>query len=158
MRTSHAEAEVIRDMVEHNLSGYDYSLGIITPYRNQRRLIEGYIRRLLKKYKWSEDMEEDILTVHRSQGRESDVVLYSITDTFKEKSFTDSSDLESGKLINTAVSRAKKLLILVGDADSWLQHSGQLISELFRVAQPCGTEIRFRDYCKDAEEIEEVEK
>lgn len=151
-RTSHAEAKCIRDMVEHNLAGYDYSLGIITPYRNQRQLIDGFIRRLLKKYEKTEDMEEDILTVHRSQGREWDVVLFSVTDTYDEKSFTNSSDLEARKLINTAVSRAKKLLILVGDANSWLQHTGQLISELFRVAQECGTEIRFRDYCSNINE------
>ena len=101
----------------------------------------------MKKYERTEDMEDDILTVHRSQGREWDVVLFSITDTWNEKYLTDSTRLEAKKLINTAVSRAKKLLVLVGDADSWLQHGGQLISDLFRVAQKCETDIKFRDYC-----------
>ena len=149
-RTNHAEAKCIRAMVEHNLAGYDYSLGIITPYKNQRRLIDGSIRRLLKKYERTEDMEDDILTVHRSQGREWDVVLFSITDTWNEKYLTDSSRLEAKKLINTAVSRAKKLLVLVGDADSWLQHGGQLISDLFRVARKCETDINFRDLCRES--------
>ena len=48
------------------------------------------------------------------------MVLFSITDTWNEKYLTDSTRLEAKKLINTAVSRAKKLLVLVGDADSWL--------------------------------------
>ena len=75
-----------------------------------------------------------------------DVVLFSITDTYREKWLTNSSRLESLNLINTAVSRAKKLLVLIGDADSWMQHGGQLISDLFRVAQECGTDIHFSDY------------
>jgi hypothetical protein len=157
-RTNHVEAKCIRAMVEHNLAGYEYSLGIITPYKNQRRLIDGSIRRLLKKYERTEDMEDDILTVHRSQGREWDVVLFSVTDTWNEKCLTDSNRLEAKKLINTAVSRAKKLLVLVGDADSWLQHGGQLISDLFRVAQKCDTEIRFSDYCTGAMRNEEVDR
>ena len=144
-RISHTESRCIRDIVEHNLSRMG-SIGIITPYKYQRLLTEGYIHRLLKKYEITEDMDDDILTVHRSQGREWDIVLFSMTDCYDEKFYTNSSRLESLKLINTAVSRAKKLLILIGDADSWKPHREQLITNLLQVAQECGTEIRFEDY------------
>lgn len=150
-RISHTESRCIRALIEHNLYHPDYSLGIITPYRKQRRVLDDSIRRLLKKYEITDDMDEDILTVHRSQGREWDVVIFSVTDHYDERWSTDTTRRETNalKLINTAVSRARKMLVLVGDADSWIQHDGQLISDLFRVAQPCSTDIHFREYCTE---------
>ena len=138
-RISHSEARCIRTLAEHNLSRPDYTMGIITPYRKQRRLLSETMDRLYKKYRLEdEDMEEDIVTVHRSQGREWDVVLFSVTDCFEEKYLTDTvRNLQALKLINTAVSRAKKMLVLIGDAEDWKGKPGQLISELFAV----GTEI-----------------
>ena len=83
-------------------------------------------------------MEDDIVTVHRSQGREWDVVLFSVTDCFDEKYLTDTvKNRQALKLINTAVSRAKKMLVIIGDAEDWKGKPNQLISELFAV----GTEI-----------------
>ena len=69
---------------------------------------------------------------------EWDIVLFSVTDVFDEAHFTDTvRNSQAKKLINTAVSRAKKMLVLVGDAEDWKGRPGQLISELFAV----GTEI-----------------
>lgn len=113
-------------------------MGIITPYRKQRRLLSETMERLYRKYRREdEDMEDDIVTVHQSQGREWDIVLFSVTDAFDEMYFTNSRKQEALKLINTAVSRAKKMLVLIGDADDWKGKNGQMISELFAV----GTEI-----------------
>lgn len=138
-RISHSEAACIRTLMENNLSHLNVTMGIITPYRRQRQLLSDTMDRLLKKHKMEdEDMEDDIVTVHRSQGREWDIVLFSVTDVFDEAHFTDTvRNPQSRKLINTAVSRAKKMLVLVGDAEDWKGRSGQLISELFAV----GTEI-----------------
>ena len=82
--------------------------------------------------------EENILTVHGSQGREWDTVLLSVVDT-QDKWFTDSNRLESNgkKLINTAVSRAKRKLILVCDAAYWEKQSSQLIGHLLSIAAHC---------------------
>lgn len=135
-RISHSEAKAARALVEANLSHLGVTLGIITPYRKQRQLLSDTMDRLYKKYKIEdEDMEDDIVTVHQSQGREWDIVLFSITDCFDEMFFTNSQRSESLKLINTAVSRAKKMLILIGDAEDWKWKSGQLISELFAVGR-----------------------
>ena len=138
-RVSHSEAKCVRTLVEHNLSRPDYTMGIITPYRKQRRLLSETMDRLYKKYRREEeDMEDDIVTVHRSQGREWDVVLFSVTDCFDEKYLTDTvKNRQALKLINTAVSRAKKMLVIIGDAEDWKGKPNQLISELFAV----GTEI-----------------
>ena len=135
-RISHSEAKCARMMMEANLTHYGVSVGIITPYRKQRRLLSETMERLFKKYRIEEeDMEDDIVTVHQSQGREWDIVLFSVTDCFDEMYFTNCRKPESLKLINTAVSRAKKMLILIGDADDWKCKPGQLISELFAVGE-----------------------
>ncbi len=136
-RVSHREARAIRSLMESNLTHYGVTVGIITPYRKQRRLLADSIESLLKKYKIEDDdMVDDIVTVHQSQGREWDIVLFSVTDCFNEAHFTDTVHTPQAlKLINTAVSRAKKMLILVGDAEDWKGRNGQLISELFAVGK-----------------------
>ena len=139
-RVSHAEAKRIREMIQANLYHSWMSVGIITPYVNQRTLLAESIHRLLKKHGMTEDMDDDIVTVHGSQGREWDVVIFSVTDSYREAFLTDSRRPESLKLLNTAVSRARKLLILVGDVSDWKRRPGQLLSELFEIASPAGKE------------------
>ena len=135
-RVSHSEARRIREMIEANLWLGWLSVGVITPYVNQRNLLSESIRRLMKKHGITEDMDDDIVTVHGSQGREWDVVILSVTDSFDESFLTNSRRPESLKLLNTAVSRARKTLILVGDAADWSRRPGQLLSELFGIAKP----------------------
>ena len=88
----------------------------------------------MKKHGLTEDMDDDVVTVHGSQGREWDVVIFSVTDSFQEAFLTNSRRLESLKQLNTAVSRARKMLILVGDVSDWKRRPGQLLSELFGIA------------------------
>ena len=78
---------------------------------------------------------QQILTVHGSQGREWHTVILSVVDTY-DKWFTDSkNELSKGlNLINTAVSRAKKRLIIVGDLNYWHRQQGQLLQGLVAVA------------------------
>ena len=99
------------------------------------------VHRLMKKHGMTEDMDDDIVTVHGSQGREWDVVVFSVTDSFGEVFLTDSRRPESLKLLNTAVSRARKMLVLVGDVSDWKRRPGQLLSELFSIASPAGNEM-----------------
>ena len=95
---------------------------VLTPYRNQERLL-------------SERLKKNVLTVHKSQGREWDTVILSVTDT-KNKYFTDSLNPESKglQLINTAVSRAKKRLVIICDAVYWKTQEGQLIKDLIEIS------------------------
>ena len=145
-RISSSEQRCIRSIMEHNLVHWYYSVGIITPYTKQRNRLAGSMSRLMAKYQRTEDMDDDVVTVHRSQGREWDVVLFSVTDAYDEKWSTDSNRPDALKLINTAVSRARKLLILIGDAADWMKHGDQLIADLFKVAEEVTPEFRFEKY------------
>ena len=104
---------------------------ILTPYRNQLMLLGRHLPRARR--------NQQILTVHGSQGREWHTVILSLVDTY-DKWFTDSqNELSKGlNLINTAVSRAKKRLIIVGDLHFWSRQQGQLLQGLVKV----GTDFR----------------
>ena len=107
------------------------NIGIITPYNKQIKAIKEGIKTTNFSY-------ENILTVHRSQSKEWDTVLFSVVDTWSHW-FTDSVDNDSeGKyIINTAVSRAKKKLIIICDYDYWIGQKKQLISKLLENAEEC---------------------
>ena len=71
--------------------------------------------------------------MHASQGREWDTLIFSPVDNSPGSLwFADSLSAKSrGKsIINTAVSRAKKQLVLVCDRSFWESNRNQLISQL----------------------------
>lgn len=96
---------------------------ILTPYKKQVKLIGQFLPQ--------ERNELKILTVHGSQGREWDTVILSIVDT-SDKWFVDSRiPISKGlNLLNTAVSRAKRRLIIVCDSRYWKSQNGQLVTDL----------------------------
>ena len=72
--------------------------------------------------------EEIVMTIHGAQGREWDTVMLSIVDSSdKEKWFTTVKKQGSnGKMvINTAVSRARKKLVIVCDEDYWRKEANK---------------------------------
>ena len=95
------QAEVIAKEILQNLPKDAGSIGIITPYQNNVRLIRETINR--------DDIKVD--TIHSFQGREMDTIIFSTSDDI----VTDFSD--SPMLINVAVSRAKNRFILVASSD-----------------------------------------
>ena len=121
-RTNLAEIHNIINYVNKNLNE---NIGIITPYKSQ-----------IKEFISKSTLTQEILTVHGSQGREWDTVLFSVVDT-KNKWFTNSLLRKSnGKnVINTAVSRAKRKLIIVCDYKHWITQKHQLIGQLLSVAK-----------------------
>lgn len=123
-RTNPREVEVITDLLLQ-LDTPDFA--ILTPYRNQLQLLGKTYPQLRQR--------QQILTVHGSQGREWHTVILSIVDTH-DKWFTDSQNrISKGlQLINTAVSRAKQRLILIGDIQYWSQQEGQLLQALTQIA------------------------
>lgn len=124
-RLNEAEAQCIKRYVEENFTTAE-NIAILAPYRDQ-------IKRLKQLLPELKD-DNIILTVHKSQGREWDVVIYSVCDIDNglKPWFTDSlNNLSNGiKNINTAVSRAKKQLIVFCNKESWKKNSNQLISGL----------------------------
>ncbi len=95
------QAEMIAKELLPTLTEEAGSIGIITPYQNNVRLIRDTIKR--------DDIKVD--TIHSFQGREMDTIIFSTSDDI----VTDFSD--SPMLINVAVSRAKKHFILVASSD-----------------------------------------
>lgn len=87
---------ICREIIPTLDCSYD-EVGIIAPYRNQ---VEQLSKELY-------NTGIDIATVHKFQGREKDVIILSTVDDIAT-SFSDNPNL-----LNVAISRAKKRLILV---------------------------------------------
>ncbi len=124
-RLNEAEAQCIKKYVEENFD-IDDSFAVLAPYRDQ----VNRLKQILPEYK----DENKILTVHKSQGREWDTVIYSVCDIDNgcRPWFTDSvNSLSNGiKNINTAVSRAKKRLVIFCNKHAWTKNNDQLITGL----------------------------
>lgn len=94
-RYSQRQIDVIRNEILPNYVVDAEKTGIIAPYKNQTEALEREFR------------EIDAATVHKFQGREKDTIIISTVDD-------EISDfVDDPYLINVAVSRAKKKLMLV---------------------------------------------
>ena len=115
--------------------GADFA--ILTPYRAQLKELAKRLPMLVQK---KEDKEDRLLTIHASQGREWDTVILSVVDNSENPPwFMDSTNQKSrGKqIINTAISRARKRLIIIGELDFWIPRGdSQLISKLMLSSEP----------------------
>ena len=97
------------------------SVAILSPYRRQ-------VAALKKALGYG----MDISTIHASQGREWDTVIVSVVES-NNKFFMDSTNVNCNglKIINTAISRAKKELVLVLDYEHWKYcYTEQLIGNI----------------------------
>jgi hypothetical protein len=120
-RLNLVEAVTVLTIAAGMLSRYpDISIGIVTPYAVQARLLKTMARELA--------LDRDrltISTVHRYQGSEVDVVLFSLTDgdpqwsmsTLTRGNLEDWDTDPAPRLLNVALSRARGKFILVGDLD-----------------------------------------
>ena len=126
-RENHAEVEAIGEFLD------DYQLeeeafAIITPYRAQVKALEGAYGNL----------KDNIMTVHKSQGREWDTVILSVADCRLQTRpdplrFTSTKPGSTGiKVINTAGSRAKKRLVIVCDREFWTGKEGEMIGKMVK--------------------------
>ncbi len=127
-RKNSAEKEAIASYIRREHPA-DYI--ILTPYRSQLKLLQ-----------WPRITDPDhILTIHKSQGREWDTVIVSVCDgracnDDKPPRFTSTVQNHRGmQVINTAVSRAKRKLVLVCDTDYWTSIEGELIGDLIQVSR-----------------------
>ncbi len=89
-------------------AGKKLTVAVITPYLAQRKELE---LRLNRKWKALQDVRAG--TVNTFQGRQADVVLYSLVRTGS----AEWRFLADPRLFNVAMSRAKSLLVLVGDLE-----------------------------------------
>lgn len=91
------------------------SIGIVTPYRAQAKLLTELHKDMIGKTKYK-DLPVQIATVHRFQGSECDVIVFDTVDTKPQTSpgyiLTDQN---SERLINVALTRAKGKFIHITD-------------------------------------------
>lgn len=132
-RDNTAEADAIKAFLKRE-SPEPSSLVVLTPYSVQLALIK---RNVGRRYR------DSVMTVHGSQGREWDTVILSVADNgimSREVPFRfTSSETPIGlRVINTAVSRAKRRLIMVCDREFWLAREGELIGGILREVPPEG--------------------
>ena len=127
--TKHSNISECETILKYLRENQEDDVGIITPYVNQRQ-------ELKNRFKGNKAIQDSIMTVHGSQGREWETVIFSVVDT-TEMWFTNSLHPKSDgkKVINTAVSRAKKKLIIVCDAEYWKPMEKQLIGKILSVAE-----------------------
>lgn len=111
---SHNEALTIHKLYKYlHQKSLTQSLGILTPFVNQKKLLQRTIA------------HNDISTIHGSQGREWENVIFSPVGLHYY--LTDSRQTNALFGLNVAISRLKKRLFIVCDLGFWQQQEGQFL-------------------------------
>lgn len=97
---------------ELSLKGERYSVGIIAPYAKQILKLKQEVVPEASSWK---NLSIDIDTVDAFQGKQKDIMIYGMTRT---KSSTPWTFIADRQRLNVAFSRAKRLLILVGNLEA----------------------------------------
>ena len=124
--TAPLEAEYIVDFV---LKNRDRKIGVITPFVNQRRMIQS----LLDERKID---NVNCGTVHAFQGDEKDVILFSLALTGRTSPSTYNWLKGNKELINVATSRAVEQLILVANSTQIGRlHAAEVDDDLYELVE-----------------------
>lgn len=124
--TAPAEMEAI---VDYAVVNKDKMIGIITPFVNQRKLIEAELKK--------RDLSNVVCgTVHSFQGDEKDVVLFSTVLTDETQCGTYEWLKNNKELINVATSRAREKLIVLADSKNLERlHQKDADDDLYELVQ-----------------------
>jgi len=117
---NHAEVEAVVQWVRER-SGEPGTLGVLTPFAPQAELLRSRLRTAFPPETHEELWEERKLVVgavHSLQGDQRDVVLFSTVLTRGADERSTRWLQENPQVVNVAVSRARRLLVLVGHAAS----------------------------------------
>jgi superfamily I DNA and/or RNA helicase len=135
----------VQCLEEAKKSGQELTIGIITPYREQAKLLSKILE--------DNGVEPDrcvASTVHRFQGAEKDIIIFDLVEGIPLKpgkliigGFKDS---EAGKLITVAISRAKGKFILVANSE--------YVKSEFSLNHAMRQLLHIISYWRDSREIE----
>lgn len=131
--TAPAEVDAI---IEYAIANKDKSIGVITPFVNQKKMIEEGIKQ--------ENITNVVCgTVHAFQGDEKDVVLFSTVLTNQTQAGTYNWLKNNKELLNVATSRARDKLIVLADLKNLMRlyHNGDEddLYELIQYVRQNGT-------------------
>jgi ATP-dependent RNA/DNA helicase IGHMBP2 len=120
------------------------TIAILTPYKNQVRLIRDRLRKRFGDAEISDHVE--VWNTHQAQGREWDWVLFSVSDTANLKGnmpyFSDSKNRTGRAVLNTTISRAKQHLRIFLDSAYWEHRKPEsLLTELARFDRDARKEV-----------------
>ncbi|MGM9987995.1 MAG: DEAD/DEAH box helicase [Bacillaceae bacterium] len=100
------------------------SIGVVTPYRAQSRLLQALIDELLYHHPYFNEKEVIANTVHKFQGAERDIILFDTVDSTPQRVLGGLfQKTDSMKLINVAVTRSRGKFIEIGN-ESFLNKVG----------------------------------
>lgn len=127
-RVNYIEAKMVNKIFQdvlQKISGTDLSIGIVTPYSRQQNAIYKIISQatpieLLEKHKVK------ILTAHKFQGSEKDIMIFSLVTASRGNGNNDRWYNIYPQILNVALSRAKYLLYIIGDKNFCKNRSGIL--------------------------------
>lgn len=109
------EVNGVRDLLtflenEAKRAGIQYSVGVIAPYREQVKRLSRVIR---PRASANRALTLEINTVDAFQGKQVDILVYSLVRT----NGVQNRFLSDSRRLNVAFSRAKRLLVIVGNRD-----------------------------------------
>ncbi len=124
--TAPAEA---REIARYASMNRDKNIGVITPFVNQRRMIEDELER-------ANVTNVSCGTIHAFQGDEKDVILFSTAVTEQTQAGTYEWLKNNRELINVATSRAREQLILLSSRKNLERlHRKEGEDDLYELAQ-----------------------
>jgi very-short-patch-repair endonuclease len=127
-RINHTEVllvnKIFQDVLQ-KISGTNLSIGVVTPYHRQQdaiyeRISQSTPAELLEKH------NVKILTAHRFQGSEKDIMIFSLVLASRGNGNSDRWYNIYPQILNVALSRAKYLLYIVGDKNFCQGRTGVL--------------------------------
>lgn len=99
------------------------SIGIVTPYAAQARLI----RKLLKDDLGKRKYDITCSTVHQFQGDEKDIIIFDTVESYPNEKLGQLTSNNKGnavdRLVNVAITRAKGKLIVIGNYSYWKKYA-----------------------------------
>lgn len=128
------------------LEKMNLSIGIITPYQAQARLLSAIVK----------DEEAirgklDILcsTVHQFQGFEKDLIIFDTVESEPKretgKLFVDGEEIDDAtRLVNVAVTRARGKFIVVANYNYLKARSSEMSEEMYKLLNVAGASMRLR--------------
>jgi AAA domain-containing protein len=126
-----AEARLVTS-ITRNLASQappNLTIGVITAYAEQRDLL----RRLMGPHDWPPDRQLEIDTVDAFEGREKDIIVLSLVRANRRR---DIGFLRLEQRLNVAISRSRRLLIVVGDTSTLRQgYFNHLVNTAQQVGQ-----------------------
>lgn len=132
---------------EHD--GYDeYDIGIITAYKKQIEFIREKTREKLCEHLGMEKTDSivdrlAINTLDSFQGRDNQIIIYSFVRSNSEHKI---GFLNEVRRLNVMMTRAKSLLIMIGDSETLTQNESLTIHDQKKASEYFGKLI---SYCKD---------